>query len=398
MLNPANHRRLYRTLAIAALMVILVATSDRLRADTGTCGGAMVTLPFSDVASSNVFFCSIAEAFFSGLTNGTTPTTYSPSTTVTRDQMAAFVTRTQGSALRRGSLRAALNQWARATLFPESALTDLAGSPQLVAADGADLWIAIGSDNTVKRVRAIDGRVLEIWTGATAPVAVLVAFGRVFVTGATLPGSLYTIDPREPPGAVTTLTNALGNSPQGITTDGTFIWTANLLSSSVSRVNPDTGAVTNFTTNIFSPIGILYDGANIWETDAGSFSLKKLNPDGSVAQTVAVGSNPLFPVFDGTNIWVPNEASNSLTVVRASTGAVLATLIGNGLNGPTTAAFDGQRILVTNKGGNTVSLWKATDLTPIGFVPTGASSQPFGACSDGVNFWITLAIGKLARF
>ncbi len=47
-------------------------------ADTGTCGGAMVTLPFTDVAG-NIFFCQIAEAYFSGLTNGTTPTTYSPS-------------------------------------------------------------------------------------------------------------------------------------------------------------------------------------------------------------------------------------------------------------------------------------------------------------------------------
>jgi hypothetical protein len=70
----------------------------RLPADTGTCGGAMATLPFTDV-SSNFFFCQIAEAYFSGLTNGTTPTTYSPNDFVRRDQMAAFTTRTQDSAL-----------------------------------------------------------------------------------------------------------------------------------------------------------------------------------------------------------------------------------------------------------------------------------------------------------
>ena len=71
----------------------------------------MATLPFTDVMG-NIFFCQIAEAYFSGLTNGTTPTTYSPSDPVLRDQMAAFVTRTQDSALRRGSRRAALGQWA----------------------------------------------------------------------------------------------------------------------------------------------------------------------------------------------------------------------------------------------------------------------------------------------
>jgi len=35
-------------------------------------GAAMVTLPFTDVPSSKIFFSSIAEAYFSALTNGTT--------------------------------------------------------------------------------------------------------------------------------------------------------------------------------------------------------------------------------------------------------------------------------------------------------------------------------------
>ena len=62
------------------------------------------------------------------------------------------------------------------------------------------------------------------------------------------------------------------------------------------------------------------------------------------------------------------------------------------------AAFDGQRILVTN-GVSTVSLWKAADFTPLGSVSTGPGTSPFGACSDGVNFWITLRnTGQLARF
>jgi hypothetical protein len=88
-------------------IAILLFTSSRLPADTGTCGGAMTTVPFTDVAG-NAFFCQIAEAYFSGLTNGTTATTYSPSNGVTRKQIAASVTRTQDSALRRGSRKVAL--------------------------------------------------------------------------------------------------------------------------------------------------------------------------------------------------------------------------------------------------------------------------------------------------
>jgi hypothetical protein len=76
-----------------------------------------------------------------------------------------------------------------------------------------------------------------------------------------------------------------------------------------------------------------------------------------------------------------------VTVIRAATGAVLATLSGNGLNGPIGAAFDGQRILVASTIGNSVSLWRAADLSPLGSVFL-ADFSPAGVCSDGVTFWL----------
>jgi hypothetical protein len=163
-------------------------------------------------------------------------------------------------------------------------------------------------------------------------------------------------------------------------------------------LNPVT--VTTVTAGFTAPYGILYDGANMWVTDYVAGSLFKLDSNGAIIQHINVGFTPSFPVFDGTNIWVPKFNSDTVTVVRASTGAVLATLTGNGLSGPATAAFDGERILVTNTSGNSVSLWKAADLSPLGSVGTGANTDPFGACSDGLNFWVTFNInpGKLARF
>jgi hypothetical protein len=94
-----SRRSAFRAVLVMALMLIITVGSTRLRADTGTCGGVTTTLPFTDVMG-DPFFCSIAEAFFSGLTNGTTPTTYSPSDPVLRDQMAAFVTRTLDQSLK----------------------------------------------------------------------------------------------------------------------------------------------------------------------------------------------------------------------------------------------------------------------------------------------------------
>jgi hypothetical protein len=72
-----NRSILIRTVVLITFMASLTAFSTRLQADTGTCGGVTITLPFNDVMASP-FFCQIAAAYFSGLTNGTTATAYSP--------------------------------------------------------------------------------------------------------------------------------------------------------------------------------------------------------------------------------------------------------------------------------------------------------------------------------
>lgn len=310
--------------------------------------------------------------------------------------------------LQRGSRRAALKQFWTPTSEIGLGLTTIGTSPTSVESDGADLWIANSNSDSVSRVRASDGKLLETWTSASfGATAVLPAKGLIFVISSDdIPGKLSQIDPTQPAGAVTTLAVTLGDRPFGVSFDGARIWTANGLAS-VSIVTLNPLSVSTVTAGFTQPAGILYDGANMWVTDVGGVSppgkLFKLSSSGAIIQTVDVGIFPQFPVFDGTNIWVPNLNSNDLTVVRASTGVVLATLTGNGLNGPRTAAFDGERILVTNCNGKSVSLWKAADLTPLGFVSTGTgpATTPFGACSDGLNFWVTLSgggVGKLARF
>jgi hypothetical protein len=393
-----NRSILIRTVVLITLMASLTVLSTRLQADTGTCGGVTITLPFNDVMASP-FFCQIAAAYFSGLTNGTGDgTTYSPTQTVTREQMAAFITRTMDQSLKRGSRRAALKQFWTPRSADDFGLTTVGGAPRLVESDGADLWVANGGSGTVSRVRGSDGKLLETWTGATGATGVLVAKGLIFVTGFPSSRNLYQIDPTQPAGVVTTLPIALGGNPQGIAFDGARIWTANS-SGSVSIVTLNPLSVTTVTAGFTNPFGILYDGVNMWVTDTGASKLFKLDTNGAVIQMANAGNTQQNPVFDGTNIWVPSFNPSAVTVVRASTGVVLATLTGNGLNIPITAAFDGERILVTNLNGNSVSLWKAADLTPLGTIATGAGTGPFGACSDGLNFWITLnGTEKLARF
>jgi len=407
-MNTSLHSRIV-LLVIAALVAI--GGSTRIRASqTGTCGGQSTSIPFDDVLPGNVFFCAIAEAYFSGLTNGTTATTYSPSANVPREQMAAFITRTMDRSAQRGSKRAALNQYWTTQTPGNLALTTVGNVPTFVQSDGADVWVTNYTSASVSRVRASDGRLLDTYTGANAAEGVLCAMGRVFVTGSTDvgTGALYEIDPTQPGGPVTTLSSSVGVGPQGIGYDGIRIWTANSNSSvSFITLNPTSvGTVGGFN----HPAAVIYDGSNIWVTDSISGTngkIHKLDSAGAILLSVDVGRSPVYPAFDGTNIWVPNGASNSVSVVRAVgsfAGTVIATLTGNGLAIPFQAAFDGERILVTNSdggaGGHNVSLWMATDLTPIGTFSTGGGTLPFGACSDGLSFWIVLygSPGMLARF
>jgi hypothetical protein len=359
----------------------------------GTCG------PFTDVAP-DAFCPFVVEVFTLGITTGTTPTTYDPTGNVSRLQMAAFLSRSVDGALKRGGPRAALKQFWTTRATANIGLTTVGLNPVFPASDGADLWVPCSSDNTVSRVRGSDGKLLETWTGAPTARAALSATGWVFVAGYDTVGKLYRIDPSQPAGVVTTVANNLAQFPQAIAYDGTRIWTANS-TGSVSIVTPGPTipwAVANVTAGT-SLGGIVYDGARIWVSDQTNGKLLKLDGNGAVLQTVTVGGQPQNPVFDGANIWVPSDGTQSVAVVRASNGAVLATLTGNGLSGPTGAAFDGQRVLVTNLSGNSISLWKAADLTEIGTLSTGAVTGPWGAASDGVGFFVTLFLtNRLARF
>ena len=382
-----------RFMLLATAIIVIVLCTHLIQADTATCGGASITGPFADVPSSNPFFCAIAQAYFTGLSNGTSATTYSPSTAVPREQMAAFITRTQDSAIKRSNRRAALEQWWTPTLPEALRAADLGSSsaPHNIVCDGADLWVANSVSGTVSRVRASDGRLLQTWTGADNAESVIACAGRIFITGASTPGKIYLINPESAAGGtVTEFEPNIGGSPRQITFDGTNLWTAN--GANISRINVATNLDFTFSTGFTTPSDILWDGANLWVTDTGDDRLKRVNPtDGTVLENIVVGVDPARLLFDGMNIWVSNVSNDSISVVRAVggfRGTVLQTLTGNGMDGPRGMAFDGERVLVCNVGNSSVSLFKATDFAPLGGLSVGTSAFPASACSDGLNFWI----------
>src|SRR6185295_11467818 len=100
MRNLAAPRRFLAVCALSLGVVFVGAGNGVL----GVCG------PFTDVVADS--FCPLVlEIFTLGITTGTTATTYDPSGTVSRLQMAAFLSRSVDRLLSRGSRRAALEQF-----------------------------------------------------------------------------------------------------------------------------------------------------------------------------------------------------------------------------------------------------------------------------------------------
>jgi len=281
--------------AAAWAAILFLGAGVRALADCAAFG-----LPFTDLGSTS-FCAQIAEAYDSGLTNGTSATTYSPSQNVSREQMAAFITRGLDQGLARGKRRTSLQQfWNGAPRWNLGfGLTTVGVEPAVMQSDGLDLWVPTLVSGNVYRVRASDGSVLAHWIGATSDAAVVVALGRVFVTGSTIPGSLYMIDPTAAPGAVTTVQSELGSNSFGIAFDGTNIWTANAGTGgnggSVSIVTPGSSipwSTTTVSAGFTKPGGAIFDGSNVWITDSGDNTLKKLDAAGGVLQSIPVGAFP----------------------------------------------------------------------------------------------------------
>ncbi len=200
--------------------------------------------------------------------------------------------------------------------------------------------------------------------------------GRIFVVGTSPSGyNLYMIDPSQPPGPVTLLASNLGPDPSGIAFDGSRIWTGQPRLCLDRDARPD-------------PSLAGHDGRRIrddgrralrWNRRLGDGLLGGKLPSAGLercrcAEPSPSDRDPEVAVFDGANIWVPNFLSDTVSVVQASTGTVLATLAVPSGSRPTVAAFDGQRVLVTHYGSSAVSLWNAADFTPLGTFSTGTDT------------------------
>src|SRR5271155_3826154 len=132
LLGSSGTRRLLRVVGfgIASAMSVAPVEAQEL------CGGVDYPFPYTDVSGVGAAFCpGIMEAYVTGVSKGTTPTTFSPTETVTRGQMTTFLQRSLDQGLARTSRRAALAQWWTPLEIESMQTIGVGGLPDFCAAD-----------------------------------------------------------------------------------------------------------------------------------------------------------------------------------------------------------------------------------------------------------------------
>lgn len=230
------------------------------------------------------------------------------------------------------------------------ALANVAGigiAPYGVAYDGANIWVANYSRNTVTKLKAGDGS--------------LVASYRVA-------------------------------GPWGMAFDGENIWVANYSEGSVTKLRARNGALLGVYQVGVNPRAVLFDGRYIWVACGGERgTVSKLREDGTMLWTTPV-EDPWDMAFDGSTVWVTNRNINRVTRLNES-GCIVGVYKAG--DHPLGIAFDGAYMWVADNGNDTVTKLNAVDGKRVGKFPVGI--DPFGIFSDGHYVWIARANGVLTK-
>jgi hypothetical protein len=168
-------------LAAAAMLAAFLTGAGG--AALGSCG------PFADFTDAG--FCHfVLEIFYLNITTGVTPTTYDPTSPVSRLQMAVFLARTVDRTVQHVSSRTILQRFWTPQDPIILRLTTVGTTPSFVRSDGRDVWVSNAGSGSIFRL-AGDGTFQGGWSGATNPRALVVVANKIFAAGRVNPGTLY---------------------------------------------------------------------------------------------------------------------------------------------------------------------------------------------------------------
>ncbi len=239
--------------------------------------------------------------------------------------------------------------------------------PTGITTDGTNLYVADTNNHTIRQI-VISSRVVTTLAGTAGSA------GTVDATGAT----------------------ATFNNPEGITTDGTNLYVADMNNHAVRQIVISTGAVTTFAgtsgssgnsdgtgsaARFYYPTGIIRYGTNLYLAESNNHTIRQIVIPTSAVNTLAgsagsAGSadgtgmsarfyNPGGVATDGMNLYVADTKNHTVRKMVISNGAVttLAGAAGSpgsgdglvaGFNTPYGITTDGTNVYVADTNNHTI--------------------------------------------
>lgn len=279
--------------------------------------------------------------------------------------------------------------------------------PTGIATDGTNLFVTDYYDNTIRKVVISTG---EVTTLAGAPgvigagdgIGATASFSGPF--GITTDGTnLYVTDSFNTirkiviaTGEVSTLAGTPGvegfndgigpaasfHQPEGITTDGTYLYVSDSANNAIRKIVISTGAVSTLTSclgtrrfadDFYFPKGIVIAGTDLYVTETYYDSIRKIAIASGNMTTLAGSNNyadgtgptasfnePCDLTTDGRNLYVADSGSKTIRKIVIATGKV-TTLAG------------------------TPGTWGSND----GVGPAASFDSPLGITTDGTSLFVT---------
>jgi prepilin-type N-terminal cleavage/methylation domain-containing protein len=248
-------------------------------------------------------------------------------------------------------------------------------APISLAYDGANMWVANNSGNSITKVTSA-GAISTFPATGVSPIGM--AYDGFYMWSAN--GASNSLTKITSIG-VTVNYPGTGPNPYAVAYDGTNIWIPNYGDSSVTKMNANTGTTTTYLGIGAGPRSIAYDGTNMWTANFTGSSVTRITPSGATTTYGGTGTNPYGIAFDGTNMWTADLNGNSVTKIAPGGGMTIYPI---GVS-PRGIVFDGTNMWTANLNDNSVSR-----ITPGGVVttfPIGAGTSPRGIAFDGINIW-----------
>lgn len=274
----------------------------------------------------------------------------------------------------------------------------VSGLPQFICTDNVgNLWVVNDTDHNVRQMKSSTGATIGVFDShGTLPNACLVVNNHLWVSNTGVNGGVANVAKFDLAGNFIA-TYSAGNTPNGMITNGTWIYICNQGDGTVTVLVEATGAFVMTIPAIAGdagsgPIAGVFDGTYLWILASNFGRIYKLNATtGATISFTTAGTFPETLTFDGTYIWIPNRGTdNNLVAVRVSDGTKFGPFTIGGT--PEGAAFGGQYVAVGVFSTDVVNFYDATTGALVVAVSTGAGTHPFGAAYGGGGvWWICLA-------